>query len=331
MQTDPSNPAALGAAHLVRHCASLRAGEKALVVSDGTTVEVGRLIAEAAGRLGGVVEHVTIAPLGMHGREPPADVGEAMLGCDVVFGVTGHSMAHTKARGNASRRGMRYLSLPDYTLDLLGDPAILCDYRATHGLVRAMADALTGAREIVVSTAAGTRIAMSAADRVGNCCPGYVAAPGELGSPPDIEANVSPIETSAEGVVVVDGSIPYPGLGLVEAPVRLEVKHGSIVAIEGPRAVRAALDRLFDSEDPRKTRVLAECGIGLNRAAKLTGAMLTDEGAFGHMHFGFGANCTVGGRNSVPFHLDFVFRAATLEVDGRRLLDAGEPTIAGVA
>ncbi len=317
-----------GAVHLVAHCGSLAKGENVLIVSDRTTKRLGDMIAAAAGALAGGVEHIVIEPLGMHGREPPAAVAQAMLSSDLIFGITGHSMAHTKARGNAAAKGARYLSLPDFTLELLADPAVGCDYKAVHPLVRAVTDALTDAREIVVTTKAGTHMSMSALGRIGNCCPGYVVARGELGSPPDIEANVSPIENSANGVVVVDGSIPYPGLGLIgETPVCLEVRDGLIVDIVGPTATVAALEKLFASEDPAKTKVLAECGVGLNRAAKLTGAMLTDEGAFGHMHFGFGANSTVGGKNSVPFHLDFVFRAATLDVDGKRILQEGVPLV----
>ena len=70
--------------------------------------------------------------------------------------------------------------------------------------------------------------------------------------------------------------------------------------------------------------ILAECGIGLNPLASLTGKMLTDEGTLGCVHFGFGSNITVGGKNNVPFHLDFVIRRPTLEVDKNVLISNGE-------
>jgi len=139
---------------------------------------------------------------------------------------------------------------------------------------------------------------------------------GELGSPPDIEANISPVEGASQGVAVIDGSIPYPSLGLLAAPVRLRISDGRVVDMDGPGDVTAELTRLFDVADPDKTRVLAECGVGLNPLATLRGNMLMDEGAWGTMHFGFGSNATVGGTNDVPFHLDFVFRAPTLTIDG---------------
>ena len=97
--------------------------------------------------------------------------------------------------------------------------------------------------------------------------------------------------------------------------------------MEGNSAVIATLDKLFDAAGDAGTRVLAECGVGLNQSATLQGIMLTDEGAFGCVHFGFGANATVGGLNDVPFHLDFVMRSASLSVDGRAVLENGELVI----
>ena len=69
--------------------------------------------------------------------------------------------------------------------------------------------------------------------------------------------------------------------------------------------------------------VLAECGVGLNPAATLTGVMLTDEGSLGTVHFGFGSNSTVGGINEIAFHVDFVCRAATMSVDGKVIIQKG--------
>ena len=74
-----------------------------------------------------------------------------------------------------------------------------------------------------------------------------------------------------------------------------------------------------------KAYVLAECGIGLNPAARLTGHMLTDEGTLGSVHFGFGSNATVGGYNDVPFHIDCVIREATLWIDQSAVLVGGVP------
>jgi 2,5-dihydroxypyridine 5,6-dioxygenase len=318
-------PAVVAAAdHLVVACGSLRAGERTVVVADPRTLEVAQLVAERARPLAGEVVLCEIETAAMHGAEPPRGVAAEMLRADVIFGLTHFSMAHTAARRAACEAGARYLSLPEYSIGLLENPAVTVDYRARAPVVRAIADAFTAGSSVHVTTPRGTDIRLDIAGRTGNSCPGFVDGPGELGSPPDIEANVSPVETASEGIVVVDGSIPCAEIGLLREPVELEVRGGRIVRFRSADAqVVATLERLFEAVGSDRAYVLAECGVGLNEAAQLSGIMLTDEGAAGCLHFGFGSNATVGGLNDVPFHLDFVYRAGTLRVDGRTLIDEG--------
>lgn len=312
-----------GADLLLTKCGRLRSHERITIVCDATTRAQGQLLESRAKRISSNVTLVEVPTLSMHGQEPPAAAAEAMFGSDLCVGITAKSMAHSRARQRACANGSRYLSLPDYSMELFSDPSLRADYEARAVLARFVADAFTVGSHVEVKTDAGTSITMSAAGRVGNCCPGYVQGPGELGSPPDIEANVSPIETSAEGIVVVDGSIPYPTLGLLKSPITLTVTGGRIVRMDGDPVVVAELRRLFESAGSPRAYVLAECGVGLNDMASLTGVMLTDEGAAGTMHFGFGSNSTVGGLNEVPFHLDFVFKNPVLKVDGVTLLERG--------
>lgn len=309
--------------HLLTHCGSLQPGERLLIICDHSTQDVGSLLHRQACSLGVSAGCLTIPVLGMHGREPPSDVAVAMCEADLVVGVTRHSMAHTNARIGASKSGARYLSLPDYSLELLANPSVTTDFRARHPLVQRFSDSFSEGSTVRVQTRRGTDITIDIAGRTGNACPGYVKNPGDLGSPPDIEANVSPVETGSNGYVLVDGSIPCPEIGLLSTPVGLYVENGRIVRFEGPEELVNRLQRLFSSAGSSKAYVLAECGVGLNERAQLTGAMLTDEGALGTMHFGFGSNATVGGLNEVPFHLDFVFRDASLWVDGTPLLVDG--------
>ncbi|HEX3463955.1 MAG TPA: hypothetical protein VHS78_07910 [Candidatus Elarobacter sp.] len=313
-----------GAEHLVRACATLRAGERAMVIADERTLEIARLVAERCEAAGAEIALRRVPLAAMHGTEPPPEVAEEMRRADVVFGLTHFSMAHTAARRAACDAGARYLSLPEYSLALLENPAVRVDYKARAPLVRAVADAFTAGETVHVTSPSGTDVRLDIRGRTGNYCPGFVEGPGELGSPPDIEANVSPVETASEGVVVVDGSIPCAEIGLLREPVRLEVRGGRIVRFDSAdRAVVATLEALFERVGSERAYVLAECGVGLNDMAQLSGIMLTDEGAAGCLHFGFGSNATVGGLNEVPFHLDFVFRDGVLAVDGKTVVDRG--------
>ena len=171
----------------------------------------------------------------------------------------------------------------------------------------------------------GTDIDLDINGRFGNCCPGYVLKSGELGSPPDIESNISPNEFKSQGKIVVDGSIPHPFIGLLNEDVELIVEDGFIKKIKTGFFLKKKIDSIFKSVPLRKSKILAECGIGFNPKAKLKGYMLTDEGASGTMHFGFGSNITVGGLNDVPFHLDFVLKNPSIFVDNNLVIKNGKP------
>ena len=48
--------------------------------------------------------------------------------------------------------------------------------------------------------------------------------------------------------------------------------------------------------------------------------MLCDEGAFGHLHFGFGSNYTVGGKNKINFHVDMIIKEPEVYIDNKLIL-----------
>jgi leucyl aminopeptidase (aminopeptidase T) len=309
--------------HLLSHCGSLVAGERLLILCDRSTRDLADAFRSEAESSTDVVTLLELPLASHHGAEPPPAAAEAMIRSDLIVCLCRFSLAHSRARAESAARGARFLSLPLFSWDLLESRAVAFDFRSRAPVVRGLADAFTRGASARVTTEAGTDLRMDLRGRRGNSCPGFVEAPGDLGSPPDVEANVSPVEEGSEGVAVIDGSITCPEIGLLRGEVVLTVEGGRIRSVESrhPDYV-AVLERMLEaSESPR--RVLAECGVGLNPAAELTGTMLTDEGADGCMHLGFGSNATVGGRNEAGFHLDFVFRGASLVVDGREVLRRG--------
>lgn len=310
-----------GCETLVEVCADLQPGETAMVISDETTREIGGLIATVASRVSAGVIHRVIKPLRVHGEEPPADIAVEMLESDVIFGVTKMSLAHTHARHMASKKGARYLSLPDYSMAILSSPALQVNFRDLTPQAARIAKVLTAGHEVSVHTSLGTNIVLRIDGRQANSCPGWCDGPGSLASPPDAEANIAPLESSSQGIIVVDGSIPCDEIGLLDTPITLGIIAGRIAWVEGTVADR--VEHMLDHLGHPGTRVLAELGIGLNPRAKVCGIMLEDEGCLGTIHMGFGSNATIGGQNSVPFHLDMIIREGFLEVDGEPLMEAG--------
>lgn len=319
---DPTpNACRNGAGRLVQVCARLARDERAVILHDSRTADVAKyVLAECRSRTD-AVQVVTVPDLRIHGSAPPPDVGAALEAADVAFCLTSMSLAHTAERQRMTSRGGRFLSLPDYSLEQLASPSLAFDFDDAIATTTVMKSVLDQTREVRVTTGLGTDLSFTVAGRSANACPGVCAEPGTLGSPPDVEVNIAPVEGTAIGTLVVDGSIPCRELGLLSEPLVLGIADGAIQSIEGPQA--ATLENVLDRLGDPRTRWLAEFGIGLNSLAELCGRMLEDEGCAGTAHFGFGSNATIGGRTAVPFHLDFVIRAPTATLDGKQFLRAG--------
>ena len=319
--TSSIDSATLGCETLVKVCADFKPGETALVISDATTRDVGELIAAVASQISHQVVHLVIRPLQFHGEEPPSDIATRMLESDVIFGITRMSLAHTNARLMASKNGARYLSLSDYSLTLLSSPALQVNFRDLTPQASRIAQVFTAGHEVSVHTPLGTSLVLRIDGRQANPCPGWCDGPGSLASPPDAETNIAIVESSSQGVILVDGSILCDEIGLLDTPVNLDIVEGRISRIRG--TVANQLEHVLDHAGFSGTRMLAELGIGLNPKARICGIMLEDEGSLGTIHLGFGSNATIGGENSVPFHLDMVIRNASLKVDNKTIMEGG--------
>lgn len=307
---------------LVHQCAVVVPDDRVLVVSDDITSGLGNRLAGVANRVTERVKHVTIPSFTMHGEEPEVTIAEQMNQANVIFAITKMSMAHSRACKNAIANGARYLSLPDYSESLLQSASLQADFQSLTRQSEELADKLSVASTITLETASGSNMRFDIRGRFGNAAPGWCNGPGTIASPPDIETNIAIVEDGSEGILVVDGSIPCAEFGLLESPLTLRVEGGRVIEITGKQSKR--LEAIFDRAATPLARILAEFGIGLNPKAKLTGVMLEDEGCLGTVHIGIGANATIGGQNSVPFHLDHIIRHATVKIDGDTLLKNGQ-------
>jgi leucyl aminopeptidase (aminopeptidase T) len=127
------------------------------------------------------------------------------------------------------------------------------------------------------------------------------------------------MEGSAEGRLVVDGTIA--SYGLPDAPADLRVEAGHLVEAKG--VAGEWLMKTLNAAGEEGTNV-AELGIGTNEKAELTGEILEDEKILGTAHVAFGANASMGGRIQVPVHLDVVMLEPDVTVDGEPVVRAGE-------
>ncbi len=309
--------------HLISHCMEENR-KKVLVIYDDSTLELLPVFRGQLRDSGKTVECVKLDTARQHGEEPPEYVQKNMLFNEAVICITKYSIAHTKARKQTEEKGITFLSMPDYNMEILKNPAFTVDYKSILPRVRRYAEFLSKGRQIEVTAKSGTHLFLSIEGRKGNCCPGLTNSQYLLGSPPDIEANVSPIEKLTYGVLVVDGSITDWRIGLLKEPVILYIESGVVKKIESEDQETAkTVMKIFSEAGGTKASTVGEFGIGFNDRAKICGNMLIDEGAGGCIHFGMGSNWTIGGENRVDFHLDFVVKEATVTVDGKEIIREG--------
>lgn len=315
---------ARGARILVETCAGVRTGERLLIVTDiGRPFAVAEALALAGENVGAVVSTIIMKPVPT-GQEPPEPVRGAMVSADVILAPVTGSLFHTEAAREAIVAGARLLSLTEISEELLISGAILADFEAQGPVVEAVRVMLSEADTVHVTAPSGTDIIMSLAGREAMKATSLAREPGVRTAAPDIEAFIAPVEGTAEGVIVVDGSAS--NIGLVRAPIRMEVSGGQVVKISGGVQARE-VEMSLANAGHKGAYVIAELGIGLNPAALVRGHIIEDEGAYGTAHVGLGSNVNfVGGRNWAPIHFDYVFLEPTITLDGSVIMEGGRLT-----
>jgi leucyl aminopeptidase (aminopeptidase T) len=310
---------------LVYQCGRLKENERVLVICDEITKMIGEMLISEIEKITDDFKLLVDNSVKIHGLEPSALVADEMLAADLIFGLTQFSLAHTKARLAASERGKRYLSLPDYSFDQLLSDALAVDFIKLDKKNRKIKNIFSQAKKFAIASEKGTKLTLDVFGRQFNYCPGFLSGPGEMSSPPDIEINIAPRESKSRGVIIVDGSVPYKGLGLVKKDIIIEIEKGSIKNISSEnKAQNRILQNLFGEKSMPERKVLAEFGIGLNPRAKLCGLMLEDEGSLGTIHFGFGSNFSIGGKNRADLHIDFVVKNPDIYADNRLIMSKGK-------
>ncbi|MHB1418824.1 MAG: aminopeptidase [Bacillota bacterium] len=299
-------------------CMGVKPGERVLVVTDEVLWEIGMSFFKEACELKAEAMLIEMVPRDSNGQEPPQAVAAAMKEADVIMIPTYRSLTHTRARKEANLSGARIASMPTVTAEMLartlsGDYAVMAHWCTRY------AEALTQGKLATITTAAGTKLSMSLEGRKAIADTGRYLKPGQFGNLPAGEAFIAPVENSAEGIMVVDGSMA--GIGLVNEPVVITVKEGRTVDIRGGKAAQALRD-ILGKHSPLAMMV-AELGLGLNPQAKITGLVIEDEKVLGTVHVALGDNSTFGGTVEVDSHLDGVMLQPTLDIDGQIIIRDG--------
>jgi leucyl aminopeptidase (aminopeptidase T) len=159
-----------------------------------------------------------------------------------------------------------------------------------------------------------------------------IIKPGSWGNVPSGETYIAPIENTANGKIIINGSLPNLVLDHQEE-ILLTFENGLLIDIqpEDSRAVRFLKSNEIQpailAQDPNWEN-LAEIGIGVNRGiSQLTGNMLLDEKKADTIHIAIGRNKDMGGKIMSEIHCDMVVTNPTVTIDNKPLLNRGKWTL----
>jgi leucyl aminopeptidase (aminopeptidase T) len=314
-------PLAIAADNVIENCLAVKEGEVVTVLTDIANeerVKLGRAFWEAAQKRGAEAIYVEMLPRKNSGEEPPVSIAVLMAASDVVLCPTTKSLTHTKARQNACKQHARIATLPGIT-EKIAVRCLSANYMEIARRTEAVANALRMGSKFRVVSAKGTNIRLERAERRVIADTGLIRTPGSSGNLPAGEAFFAPVEGTAEGEIVFDGSIS--DIGKLDTPVKLVVQKGIAKVITDCEAARK-LDKQLSEVGPEAYQI-AELGVGTNDRAEIHGTILEDEKVLGTVHLALGNNIGMGGTVSVAIHLDGLVQSATLYVDDVLILESG--------
>lgn len=304
----------------IKTCMGAKPKESILVVADEPKREIGFVLFENALRLGYKSLYVEMKPNKYNGQEPSVEIAELMKKFDIVFCPTSTSLTHTAARREASALGTRVATFPGITREVM-IRGLNADYTKIADRCLKVKKVLEKGKDIRITTTLGTDLSFSIANRPVLASKGLFHKKGESGNLPTGETYLAPVEGTANGVFVVDGSMA--GLGLIQnVNITIEVKDGFAVKISGG-PIAKKLDTMLASVGKLAYNI-AEFGVGTNDKAKLSGVLLEDEKVMGTIHIALGNNKSMGGSIDVPIHLDGVVKKPTVYMDDKVIMKNGK-------
>ena len=296
--------------------------ESFLLVTDSSVpMELADAVFTAALEAGTDPTHARISARRTSGEEPPEPVVAAMIEADVCLCIASRSIYHTNAKGRAQQAGTRGCFNAPAALSAWTDGAMAADYIEIRQVAERLADRLRAGTWIRVTSPAGSDITVSREGREPRgWYTGIVREPGEISAFPGGEVSFPPLEGTANGIIVFERVVT--DLGRIDKPIRITVERGEATAIEGGEDA-ARLRRLIDGAPGGRN--IAELGIGLNPAARISDDITESKKREGTAHFALGDNAGgYGGVVESSVHLDGMLFDVTVVIDDDVVVRDGE-------
>jgi leucyl aminopeptidase (aminopeptidase T) len=303
---------------ILKECLQVKNDESVLIITDKNRIELAQILLKQAQKLT-KVKLLNIQIGERPGEEPPEYAAKEMIKHNVILILTTKSITHTKAARRAAKKVARIASMPGITKEML-ERAIDVNYKEMEKLTEKLKQLLNKGNEVIIKTKKGTNIKFSIKGRKTEGSAGILNKRGVLGNLPSGEAFLAPVENTANGTIVIDGSI----LNLkIKNNITIKVKNGYAETIKGDFEAKL-LKEILEKVKNKKAYNLAELGIGTNPKAIVTGNVLEDEKAKGTCHLALGNNKGFGGKTEVPVHIDGIILKPTIYIDGKVIIKDGK-------
>jgi leucyl aminopeptidase (aminopeptidase T) len=319
---------------LLRDCFKVQSGETvSITVDTECTMEVADATAQAAVILGAKpIVFKTPAARGC------GKAGDIDLPIDTLVGALSatdiwveynnqwifYSTVYDRVIENNKK--IRYMCLVGSNPDLIMRNIGRADIPTLAEFTLKVEAATKAAKHIRVTTPAGTDVEFdNKPGRIFGVADGIVnkgevkMLPGQIGWAPDFE--------TINGMIVVDGTLTPPIGARVDSPVKITVKKGRIVTVEGGASASTFSQWLKSFNDPNMYNA-AHISYGLGPFAKLTGDIVEDERVWGCTEWGFG-NVGAVLTNDIPggipaaSHSDGICLNSTVYLDGVKFFEDG--------
>ena len=307
------------AERIVRVCAGVSGDDTVCVVTDFNKTRIAETLASAARKVAKETVVVVMNPRRRHSEEVPQPVAAAMREATVILAPTTYAITHTEGFRAALKKGARGIILRGVDEDMMVHGAINADYEQIKANSELLKTALENTNEVMIATEYGTDMSLSVEGRPVFILAGVAREPGSFAAMPDGEVPLSPVQGSANGVMVFDHTID--GVGLLKEPVRNIVKNGRVVEITGGE--EAERFRQLLSEAGACAYNIAEFAIGTNPKARVIGNMAEDKKREGSIHIAVGDSRTLAGEVFCDLHLDGLMLKPTLHLDDTKICERG--------
>ena len=323
-----------GVKQAVENCLKVRPGEKALIITDQQTVEIGSALKAAIEKIAGLTQFFVMEDFGERPIDLPPAKEDAIKTPDIsVYAAQGavgelQTFRLPMIKAVEANPNLRHAHMIGITPRIMCD-GMCSDYKQIQRISSLVYEKVRKARKIQVITEKGCNFTAEFAPELKWIVSDGDIKPGHWMNLPDGEVFTAPI--NLEGRVVIDGCLgdffakKYDSLE--DTPIIIELENARAIR----QTIHCANDRLGEEfteylfENDENSNRVGEFAIGTNTGlTELIYNLLQDE-KFPGVHIAFGSPfpAKTGAKWDCKSHVDGVIKNPTINVDGQTIMEKG--------